>query len=76
MTRQQNSGGLFYNYKKIAEHCSDAQVKGGILWIKHPHFPFSFAVYMRNYHVGDINLFYNDVRSNAVLRVNEFLKKN
>lgn len=75
MTRKQNAGGLFYNYKKIAEHCSDAQVKGGILWIRHPHFPFSFMIYMTNYHVGDINLFYNDVRNNAILRVNEFLKK-
>jgi len=45
------------------------------LWIKHPHFPWSFMIYMKNYHVGDINLFYYDVRKNAVLRVNEYLKK-
>jgi hypothetical protein len=32
-------------------------------------------IYMKNYHVGDINLFYYDVRKNAVLRVNEYLKK-
>lgn len=75
MTRQQNSGGLFYDYKRIAKNCSDAQSNKGILWIKHPRFPFSFMIYMKNYHVGDINLFYNDVRKNAVLRVNEYLKK-
>ena len=73
--RQQNSGGLFYDYKRIAKNCSDAQLGKGILWIRHPHFPGSFLVYMKNYHVGDINLFYNDVRNNAKLRVNEFLKK-
>jgi hypothetical protein len=31
---------------------------------------------MKNYHVGDINLFWQDIRENAELRTNTWLEKN
>jgi len=34
-----------------------------------PHFPLRlFAIFKKNYHVGDINLFWQDIRENAELR--------
>jgi Protein of unknown function (DUF3089) len=75
VSRKENIGGLFYNDKKIAKHTSNAQTTKGLLWIRHPHFPGSFLVYMKNYHVGDINLFYYNVRQNAIQRVDSFIKR-
>ena len=54
----------------------DAQVHGGILWVTKPKFRGSWLWTDKNYHMGDINLFYFDIRENAALRVRSFLKQN
>jgi hypothetical protein len=47
----------------------DAQVHGGILWVTKPKFRGSWLWKDKNYHMGDINLFYFDIRNNAAKRV-------
>ena len=48
----------------------------GAVWISIPHFPFrALAFTMYDYHSGDINLFWDDIRVNAKLRALEFLNK-
>jgi hypothetical protein len=54
----------------------DAQVHGGILWVTKPKFRGSWLWTDKNYHMGDINLFYFDIRENAALRVRSFLQQN
>jgi hypothetical protein len=58
-------------WKKYPGIC-DAQVQGGMLWIQKPRFWGSFLYRNPNYHTGDINLFYLDVRANAILRAKAF----
>ena len=53
----------------------DAQVFDGLLWVKKPRFPGSILFWRRNYHVADYNLFWVDVRENAAVRVEAYLKR-
>ncbi len=71
-SRMDHKGFLFTN-NKIYEQALEVFVKDGILWTSLPHFPFRiFLMGKKNYHVGDINLFWEDINSNAVLRVKTY----
>ena len=48
----------------------------GAIWIDRPKGKFFLlSLTMRNYHIGDINLFWQDIRENAGLRVQSFNEK-
>ncbi|MEO0897232.1 MAG: DUF3089 domain-containing protein [Bacteroidota bacterium] len=67
----QHKGFVGPSYKKIEEQKVDAQAHNGILWVSKP----SALITTSNYHIGDLNLFWLDVRKNAQERVNAFLDK-
>ncbi len=73
--RELNKGGILLNFNKIALHTADASIHEGVLWIHKPHFPGSFFFFSKNYHVGDLNLFYLNIRENAWKRVVAYRKK-
>ncbi|MFN7115842.1 MAG: DUF3089 domain-containing protein [Saprospiraceae bacterium] len=68
-----NNGGVLYKYNVILPAIADAQVHDGLLWINKPKFPGSFLWWNPNYHAGDYNLFYLNVRYNARQRVQSYL---
>ncbi len=71
-----NKGSVLYNFDKGCKNgVCDAQGHQGILWVNKPRFFGSRLVKMRNYHIGDFNLFYANVRENAILRLEKFLEK-
>lgn len=72
---QQNKGAVLRNFNKINYDVTDAQVHEGFLWVKHPKFPGSFLYKTSNYHIGDINLFYVNIRQNIQTRVRAFWKR-
>lgn len=73
--RSDHKGFLFTNDKLYAQALK-VYVKDGVLWISLPHFPYRLLVLgKKQYHAGDINLFWEDIRENAVLRVESYLKK-
>lgn len=73
--RSSNKGAVLSNFDKIIPGAADAQVHDGLLWVNRPRFPGSFLLYFqKNYHIGDFNLFYVNVRENARLRAEAFLK--
>ncbi len=74
--KELNQGSILYNFNKIKKQLVDAQVHQGVLWVNKPKFFGSAFVKMKNYHIADFNLFYVNVRENAILRVKEYLKKN
>jgi len=74
--RSLNKGSVLKNFKKTYHHTTDAQISNGVLWISKPKFPGGFFYFIRNYHIADINLYYNNVRQNVAARVGAFLKKN
>lgn len=66
--RDQHKGFLFSN-GKLYDKALTITITDGLVWTSLPHFPLRlFAIFKKNYHVGDINLFWQDIRENAELR--------
>jgi hypothetical protein len=67
-------GAILRNFNEIAPEVNDAVVYKDLLWISRPRFPGSKFYRARNYHIGDINLFYINIRENLDQRVRAYLK--
>ncbi len=70
-----NEGSVLKKYEKIYPQIADAQVENGILWVHKPRFPGSIFFTRKNYHIADVNLFYLNLRKNAVVRAQAFAAK-
>ena len=75
VSRKLNKGSILRNFNKIYKHTTDAQVGNGVLYTRKPRFPWSFLFLSKNYHVGDINLYYLNIRENVKQRISLFWKK-
>lgn len=65
--------GFLYSNGKMYANSFDTHTDNGVIWISTPHFPYRYlTVAMRNYHSGDVNLFWEDIRENSLLRVKTF----
>lgn len=73
--RSENDGAVLRDFDRIRPEVTDARVHKGLLWISRPRFPWSFLRLSPNYHIGDYNLFYVDVRLNAMRRAAAFLRQ-
>jgi hypothetical protein len=69
-----NKGGVINNFNKLWPRITDARIHDDILWINRPHITGSFLLRMKNFHIGDINLFYMNIRTNVRRRVSAFWK--
>lgn len=74
-TRKENKGAVLLNYKKIYRHTNGARITNGVLWINKPKVPFGFVYNKKNYHAGDINLFYLNIRENIEVRKKQFFSQ-
>lgn len=70
-----NDGAVLLGFNILRKKLFDAQVQGPILWVGKPNMFLGGLLKRNNYHVGDFNLFYLNVRRNAVLRAKTFLEK-
>lgn len=70
-----NKGGILRDMNTIIPQLCDAQVGDGVLRIHKPNFKGSIFLNIKNYHIADYNLFYSNVRENAILRADTFIKK-
>jgi hypothetical protein len=69
--------GFLYTNKKIYKNALKVEITDGIVWSTNPKFPMRFFMsFIKNYHVGDINLFWKDIQENAALRTKTWLEKN
>lgn len=73
--KEKNYGGVVRPFCAIRPGITDAEVHEGLLLSIKPKFPGSFLFRRKNYHIGDLNLFYMNVRENAQLRARTFLRK-
>jgi hypothetical protein len=72
-SRKQHKGFLFSN-GKFYEQSFSTHLGNGIVWISTPHFPYRYLSFtMKHYHIGDINLFWEDIRENVLLRTKNYL---
>lgn len=67
-----HQGAILTKFNKVYHKVDDAQVHNDLLWISRPQFPFSRFFNTTNYHVGDINLFYLNIRTNVDQRVQQY----
>jgi hypothetical protein len=65
-------GAVLYNFNKIYPHTQSSQIVGNALWISKPKFPGGLFYFTKNYHAGDFNLFYVDIREDVARRINHF----
>ena len=74
--RSENKGAVLKDFERVRPAVSSAKVveQLGILWTHRPRFFGSFFFFNGNYHAGDFNLYYLDVRENARERVGAFWK--
>ncbi|MCC7298408.1 MAG: DUF3089 domain-containing protein [Bacteroidia bacterium] len=73
MPKEKQAGAVLRSFKRPYISICDAQVHGNILWVTKPKFFGSSMIKNPNYHVGDYNLFYLDIRKNVDLRVQTFM---
>ena len=74
-SKKLNKGSVLTKFNKVYKQTTDAQISNGFLYVRRPTFPWSFLYLTKNYHIGDINLFYLNIRENVKQRVNSFNKK-
>jgi hypothetical protein len=69
-----NQGGVMYGFQ-MRPNIVDAQISEGFVWSTKPKFKGSFLMRTKNYHAGDYNLFYMNIRNDAMRRLNLFWKR-
>jgi hypothetical protein len=74
ISAKQNTGGVLLKFNKIIPHVVNANIHNNILWASKPNVFGKFLYTQQNYHVGDINLFYMNIRQNVRTRIGAFLK--
>ena len=70
--KKMNNGSVLYKFNKVYKRTADAQIYEGVIWVKRPKFPWSFLYSTKNYHVGDINLYYMNIRENVEQRIKSY----
>ncbi len=69
-----NKGGVLWKFDKVIPKVVDAQVHQGLLWVGTPKVTGAKLVKNKDYHAGDFNLFYVNVRQNAQHRVASYFE--
>jgi hypothetical protein len=70
--KELNKGSVLTKFNKVYKQTTDAHTSNGLLYVKKPKFPWSFLYTTKNYHIGDINLFYLNIRENVGQRIHAF----
>lgn len=70
-----NTGGILTKFNKLVPKVVDAEIHENVLWTSKPKFFGNVFFNATNYHVGDYNLFYMNIRQNVKARIASFLLK-
>ena len=75
VTSLEQHKGFLYTNKKIYEKALKVEITDGLVWSSNPKFSMRlFMSLIKNYHSGDINLFWQDIRENSQLRLKTYLE--
>lgn len=75
ITAAQNKGGVLLKFNKVVPKVVSAQIHGNVLWSSKPNVFGKIFFNKKNYHAGDINLFYLNIRENVRERIGAFWKR-
>lgn len=65
--------GFLFSDGKMYRKSFDTHLIDGAIWISTPRFPYRYLSFtMKNYHIGDVNLFWEDIRLNARNRTQKY----
>ena len=67
-----NKGGVLTNFNRLAKGVAQAKLTDKVLWTAKPKMFGSFLVKNPNYHIGDYNLYYVNVRENVIERMKAY----
>ena len=70
-----NKGGVLLKFNKIIRGVVSTQIHHNVLWSSKPRVFGKIFFTKKNYHVGDINLFYINIRENIAKRIAAFTKR-
>jgi len=73
--RFDNKGAVLLKFNKLIPQSTAALIHNRVLWTPRPVFFGSSLYKTENYHAGDFNLFYVNVRENLQVRLSAFWKK-
>ena len=73
-SRSLNKGGVLLKFNKVVKKVTSAQIHKNILWVSKPHIFGKMFITTKNFHVGDINLFYMNIRENLRTSIAAFWK--
>ncbi len=73
--RFDNKGAVLLKFNKLIPQSTAALIHNRVLWTPRPVFFGSSLYKTENYHVGDFNLYYVNVRENLQVRLSAFWKK-
>jgi hypothetical protein len=70
-----NKGGILLKFNKLIPNAVSAEIHHNVLWTSKPNIFGKILLKKKNYHAGDINLFYVNIRENVSQRINAYLRK-
>ncbi|MFN7539889.1 MAG: DUF3089 domain-containing protein [Bacteroidota bacterium] len=73
--RFENKGAILLKFNKLISLSTAANIHDRVLWTPRPVFFGSSLYKTENYHAGDFNLYYVNVRENLQVRLSAFWKK-
>ena len=71
-SRRQNKGAILWKFNKPRRFNVAAAVHQPVLWSTKPRFFGNVFFTRKNYHIGDINLFWKNIRDNVMERVQSY----
>jgi hypothetical protein len=73
--RNNNLGGIAWNFSRIIPKINNARIHNGMLWIEEPRVRGRMFINMSNYHIADYNLFWLNIRENVKQRCAMYFKQ-
>jgi hypothetical protein len=73
--KKKNKGAIMRNFNRLVPGVVDAQIHGNVLWSCKPDVFGKWFFFEKNFHIGDINLFYQNIRLNVRVRSREYFLK-
>lgn len=71
--KELNKGGVALKFA-MKPQLTDAQVHRGLLWVNKPYIAGRAFLNVKNWHRADINFFWQNIRDNVALRLENYLK--
>jgi hypothetical protein len=73
--QSENMGAIMKQFNKLVPGVVDAKIERNVLWSCKPDVFGKWLFFKKNFHIGDINLFYKNIRMNVRTRSYQFFSK-